>query len=95
MEFSNITSNIQDNQLESKMAQICCDSGLVVDHSELRAVTTSLFQHIIDVILKSYSLFYEKKIFKCIKKMEKSLRSRDLFHINISSKIFVSLSLCP
>ena len=35
VEFSNIPNDIPDNQLESKILQICCESGVEVDHNDI------------------------------------------------------------
>ena len=35
VEFSNIPNDIPDNQLKSKEIQICCDSGVKVDHNDI------------------------------------------------------------
>ena len=35
VEFSNIPNDIPDNQLESKIIQICRDSGVEVDHNDI------------------------------------------------------------
>ena len=34
VEFSNVPNYIPDNQLESKIIQICCESGVEVDHND-------------------------------------------------------------
>ena len=35
VEFSNIPNDILDNQLKSKIIQICCESGVEVDHNDI------------------------------------------------------------
>ena len=92
MEFSNIPSNIPDNQLEDKVIQICRESGVEVDQNGIEGchrLPASRYSRSDNkrVIVKfvnwkhSESLLYKKK----------SISSRDFSNINISSKIFVSV----
>ena len=92
MEFSNIPNDILDNQLEDKVIQICCESGVEVNQNNIEGchhLPASRYSRSNNkrVIVKfvNHSLPFKKK----------SVSSGDFSNINISSKIFVSVSLCP
>ena len=96
VEFSNIPNDIPDNQLETKIIQICRESGVEVDHNDIESChrlpvsrySQNNYKRVIVKLVNrkhSESLLYKKK----------SLSSRDFSNINIPSKIFVSVSLCP
>ena len=96
MEFSNNPNDIPDNQLESKIIQICRESGVEVDHNHIvgcHRLPVSRYSRgdnktvIVKFINQKYSetLLYKRK----------SISSRDFPNINIPSKIFVFVSLCP
>ena len=96
MEFSNIPSNIPDNQLEDKVIQICRESGVEVDQNGIEGchrLPASRYSRSDNkrVIVK----FLNRKHSKSLLNKRKSISSRDFSNINISSKIFVSVSLCP
>ena len=96
MEFSNIPSNIPGNQLEDKVIQICRESGVEVDQNGIEGchrLPASRYSRSDNkrVIVK----FVNRKHSKSLLYKRKSISSRDFSNINISSKIFVSVSLCP
>ena len=98
VEFSNIPNDIPDNQLESKIIQICRESGVEVDHNHIvgcHRLPVSRYSRgdnktvIVKFINRKHSetLLYKRKSAEEI--------SRDFPNINIPSKIFVFVSLYP
>ena len=96
VEFSDIPNDIPDNQLEDKIIEICRESGVEVDENDIEgchrfpASRYSLSDNK-RVIVK----FLNRKHSESLLYKKKSISSRDFLNINISSKIFVSVSLCP
>ena len=96
VEFSNIPNDIPDNQLESKIIQICRESGVEVDHNHIMGchrLPVSRYSRGDNktVIVK----FINRKHSETLLYKRKSISSRDFPNINIPSKIFVFVSLCP
>ena len=96
MEFSDIPNDIPDNQPEDKVIEICRESGVEIDQNDIEGChrlpasrySRSDNKRVILTFLNrkhSESLLYKKK----------SISSRDFLNVNISSKIFVSVSLFP
>ena len=62
----------------------------------LRVLIASLFQDIVEMINKRVIVkFVNQKYSKGLLYKKKSMSSRDFSNVNISSKILVSVSLCP
>ena len=96
VKFSNIPNDILDNQLEDKVIQICRESGVEVDQNDIEdchRLPASRYSRSDNkrVIVK----FVNRKHSESLLFKKKSISSRDFSNINISSKIFVSVSLCP
>ena len=96
VEFSNIPNDIPDNQLESKIILICRDSGVEVDHNDIEGchrLPVSRYNRVDNkrVIVK----FVKRKHSESLLYKKKSMSSSDFLNVNIPSKIFVSVSLCP
>ena len=95
MEFSNIPNDIPDNQLEDKVIEICRESGVEVDQNEIEGC------HRLHASRYSWSdnkvivKFVNRKHSESLLYKKKSISSRDFSNINISSKIFLYVSLCP
>ena len=91
MEFSNVSNDITDNYLKSKVIQNCHESGVEGDHNDIDGylhLPVSRYSRgdnkrvIVKFVNRKHSetLLYKKKF----------LSSRDLSYINVPSKIFVS-----
>ena len=96
VEFSNIPNDIPDNQLEDKVIKICRESGVEVNQNDIEGchrLPASRYSRSDNkrVIVK----FLNRKHSESLLFKKKSISSRDFSNINISSKIFVSVSLCP
>ena len=98
VEFSNVEfhNGIPDNQLESKGIEIFHELVVAIDHNDIEGchcLPVSRYNRgdnkrlIVKFVNRKHSetLMYKKR----------SLSPRDFSNINISSKIFVSVSLCP
>ena len=96
VEFSNIPNDIPDNQLESKIVRICRESGVEVDHNDIEGChRLPISRYSRDDKKKVIVKFVSRKHSESLLYKNKSISSRDFSNINIPSKIFVSLSLCP
>ena len=95
-EFTNIPNDIPDNQLGSKVIEICHESGVEVDHHDIEGchrVPVSRYSR--DDNKRVIVKFVNRKHLQTSLYKKKSLSSRDFSNIHIPYKIFVSLSLCP
>ena len=96
VEFSNIPNDMPDNQLESKIIRICRESGVEVDHNDIEGChRLPISRYSRDDNKKVIVKFVSQKHSESLLYKKKSISSRDFSNINIPSKIFVSLSLCP
>ena len=96
VEFSNIPNDIVNNQWEDKIIQICRKSGVKVDQNDIESC------HHLPVSRYSRSdnkrgmvKFVNRKHSETLLYKKKSISNRDFSNINIPSKIFVAVPLCP
>ena len=96
VEFSNFPNDIPDNQLESKIIKICRESGVEVDHNDIEGChRLPISRYNRDDNKRVIVKFVNRKHSESLLYKKKSISSRDFSNINIPSKIFVSVSLCP
>ena len=96
VEFSNIPNDIPDNQLESKIIQICRESGVEVDHNDIEGChRLPVSRYIPDDNKRVIAKFVNRKHSESLLYKKKFISSKDFSNINIPSKIFLSVSLCP
>ena len=98
MEFSNISNDIPDNQLEIKVIQICCESSVEADHNDVEGCHHLPVSRYSRGDNKRVNVkFVNRKHSEALFYIKKSRSRRNFLNININvlpSKIFVSVSLC-
>ena len=85
-----------NNQLESKVIQICCEPGVEVNHNDIdgcHRLPLSRYNRFDNK--KVVAKFVNRKHSETLLYKKKSLSNRDFSYINIPSKIFVLVLLCP
>ena len=100
VELSNIPNDIPDNQLENKVIQICCESGIEVDHNDIDGcprLPVSRYsrgdkKRVIIKFINRKHTEAEALLFK--KKSLSMLISKETFLISISQVRYLCLYLC-
>ena len=95
VEISGIPNTIPDNDLETTMISICRDFGVEIDSKDIESchrlpLSRNSRGQDKRVIVK----FVNRKHLEALLRYKKQISSKNLNHLNVPNKVFVSVSLC-